>query len=161
VNQGWAVLDPRGRGLRREYGLVWLVGWVVLLTPYLLDWALDLSEEQRVGSAIGGFAFVAYQVVVLLAAIRRLHDTDHSAWWLLIPLVPVVGSVVLFIFLTSAGTPGLNRYGADPHPGVPPSEQVYPVKQPKTTRAKVIDGFWWLAFVVVFSLLIVAVVNSS
>ncbi|MFC9688976.1 DUF805 domain-containing protein [Kribbella sp. NPDC056951] len=155
-----AVFDPRGRGLRREYWLVWLAGWVVLLAPILVDRALGLSAEQRVGWAIGGLGLVAHQVVAVLAAIRRLHDTDHSGWWLLMSFVPVVGSAVLFVHLTSAGTPGLNRYGADPHPGVPPAEQVYPVKQPKSPRAKVIDGFWWLAFAVVFSLLIVALVNQ-
>ncbi|MET7280080.1 DUF805 domain-containing protein [Kribbella sp. NPDC005582] len=89
------VFDPGGRGLRREYWLVGLVGWVVLFAPVLADWAFELSEEQRVGWAIGGFGLLAYQIVAVLAAIRRLHDTDHSGWWLLIALVPVVGSAVL------------------------------------------------------------------
>ncbi|MBC7940458.1 MAG: DUF805 domain-containing protein, partial [Chitinophagaceae bacterium] len=37
--------------------------------------------------------------------------TDRSAWWLLIALVPVVGSVVLLVFLCLPGTPGRNRFG--------------------------------------------------
>jgi len=155
-----AALDTRGRGLRREYWLIWLASWIVLMAPYVVDSAFGWSSDAQVGSAIGGYACVAFQVVVLLSGIRRLHDTDHSGWWLLIGLIPIVGSAVLFVFLVSAGTPGLNRYGPDPRPGVAPADQVYPVKQPKTTRSKVTDGLWWLACAVVFSLFIVAIVNQ-
>jgi uncharacterized membrane protein YhaH (DUF805 family) len=47
---------------------------------------------------------------------RRLHDTDRSAWWLLLALVPPVGWVVLWIFAALPGTAGTNRYGPNPAP---------------------------------------------
>lgn len=28
---------------------------------------------------------------------RRLHDSDHTAWWILIELVPVIGTIWFFI----------------------------------------------------------------
>jgi uncharacterized membrane protein YhaH (DUF805 family) len=45
---------------------------------------------------------------------RRLHDTDRSAWWLLLLLIPIIGWLVILIFNCQSGTPGENRFGADP-----------------------------------------------
>ena len=45
-------------------------------------------------------------------AVRRLHDSGQSAWWLLVALLPVLGTVVLLAGSTTAGTTGPNRYGA-------------------------------------------------
>jgi uncharacterized membrane protein YhaH (DUF805 family) len=45
---------------------------------------------------------------------RRLHDTDRSAWWLLLLLIPIIGWMVILIFNCQSGTPGENRFGADP-----------------------------------------------
>ena len=32
-------------------------------------------------------------------SVRRLHDTGRSGWWLLISLVPLIGAIVLLVFL--------------------------------------------------------------
>jgi uncharacterized membrane protein YhaH (DUF805 family) len=48
--------------------------------------------------------------------VRRLHDIDRSGWWTLIPLVPVVGAIVLFVFMCLRGTAGPNRFGPEPAP---------------------------------------------
>jgi uncharacterized membrane protein YhaH (DUF805 family) len=53
-------------------------------------------------------------VPTLAVTVRRLHDTAHSAWWLLIGVVPIVGQVVLFAFLVSRGEDGANQFGQDP-----------------------------------------------
>ncbi len=36
---------------------------------------------------------------VLSLTVRRLHDTNRSAWWLLVILVPAVGMVCLLVLL--------------------------------------------------------------
>jgi uncharacterized membrane protein YhaH (DUF805 family) len=46
--------------------------------------------------------------------VRRLHDTDHSGWWSLLGLVPLVGTVVMLIFLLTESEPGENRFGPCP-----------------------------------------------
>ncbi|MBH1987224.1 MAG: DUF805 domain-containing protein [Burkholderiales bacterium] len=38
---------------------------------------------------------------------RRMHGSDRSGWWL---IVPFAGLVFLFV----AGTQGANRFGAEP-----------------------------------------------
>jgi uncharacterized membrane protein YhaH (DUF805 family) len=51
--------------------------------------------------AYGLFSLVTL-VPSLSAATRRLHDTGRSGWWQLILLVPLVGLIVLVVFLTQA-----------------------------------------------------------
>jgi uncharacterized membrane protein YhaH (DUF805 family) len=52
-----------------------------------------------------------YSLAVLLPSvavgIRRMHDTDHSGWWIIVPLVNL-------IFACTDGTPSSNRFGPSP-----------------------------------------------
>ena len=61
-----------------------------------------------------GVALLGVIVPSIAVAFRRLHDTNRSAWWLLIAFLPLIGSVVLLIFYCLDGTPGPNRFGQDP-----------------------------------------------
>ena len=76
------------------------------------------------GQAVeGGFTYNANPVALvwslahflpgLAVTIRRLHDTDRSGWWVLIGLVPLVGWIVMLVFMVQKGTSGANRFGAD------------------------------------------------
>jgi uncharacterized membrane protein YhaH (DUF805 family) len=48
-------------------------------------------------------------------AVRRLHDREQSAWWLLVLLIPVVGPLLMSAWLLlGRGTRGSNRFGSDP-----------------------------------------------
>jgi uncharacterized membrane protein YhaH (DUF805 family) len=42
---------------------------------------------------------IATFVPSIAVAARRLHDTDRSGWWQLLWLVPLVGWIVLIVFL--------------------------------------------------------------
>ena len=52
-----------------------------------------------------------YQLGVLVptvaVGVRRMHDTGHSGWWLLLPIVN-------FFFAIRNGEQGPNRFGPDP-----------------------------------------------
>jgi uncharacterized membrane protein YhaH (DUF805 family) len=50
----------------------------------------------------------------LAAAARRLHDTGRSGWWQLIGLIPLLGAIVLIVFLVQDSEAGDNAYGANP-----------------------------------------------
>ncbi|GAA5513385.1 inner membrane protein YhaH [Deinococcus carri] len=50
----------------------------------------------------------------LAVTIRRLHDTGRSGWWVLISLIPLIGGLVLFIFLVLDSQPGPNKWGPNP-----------------------------------------------
>jgi len=57
---------------------------------------------------------LAILIPSLAVAVRRLHDSDRSGWWLLIALVPFIGGIILLIFMIIGGTHGPNRFGPDP-----------------------------------------------
>jgi uncharacterized membrane protein YhaH (DUF805 family) len=49
----------------------------------------------------------------LAVTVRRLHDVG-GAGWMLVFLVPVVGQVLMLVWLTRPGVPRLNRFGPEP-----------------------------------------------
>lgn len=63
---------------------------------------------------LSGLVGLALLLPTLAVGVRRLHDGDHSGWWLFIGLIPLIGTIVLLVFLIRDGTPGLNRFGPSP-----------------------------------------------
>jgi uncharacterized membrane protein YhaH (DUF805 family) len=47
-------------------------------------------------------------------SVRRLHDTNHSGWWLLLNFIPLIGGIILFIFFVTDGQLSDNKYGPSP-----------------------------------------------
>jgi uncharacterized membrane protein YhaH (DUF805 family) len=50
----------------------------------------------------------------LALIVRRTHDIGLSGWWVLIGLVPFIGTLAIFIFMVVGGNTGDNKYGPDP-----------------------------------------------
>jgi uncharacterized membrane protein YhaH (DUF805 family) len=50
----------------------------------------------------------------IAVTVRRLHDIDHSAWFLLGMLILIVGGLVLLIHLCADTTQGQNQFGLSP-----------------------------------------------
>jgi uncharacterized membrane protein YhaH (DUF805 family) len=96
-----------GRARRSEYW--WFVLFVALVS--LVASAIDFSADIMVFQVIVGLALLLPELAV---AVRRLHDTDRTGWWLLIGLVPVIGGIVLLVFFLIDSDPDANRYGASP-----------------------------------------------
>jgi uncharacterized membrane protein YhaH (DUF805 family) len=80
-----------GRARRKEY-------WMFVLFNFLILLALGLVDGLSGGTG-GGASVVAtlYQLGTLLptlaAGVRRMHDTDHSGWWLIVPGVNLIFAV--------------------------------------------------------------------
>ena len=53
-------------------------------------------------------------VMIAVLRERRLHDTGHSGWWLLLAFVPIIGSLVLLWWYVSPSEQGENRFGPQP-----------------------------------------------
>ncbi len=111
IKSGFAnYFNFRGRAMASEF---WWWQLFVLLSTFavsLLDAGLGFD---RIG--ITGTWYLATLIPGLAVAVRRLHDADMSGWWLLTIFIPLVG-FMLIIWWISEGTPGHNRFGADPRP---------------------------------------------
>ncbi|HEY6894552.1 MAG TPA: DUF805 domain-containing protein, partial [Rhodanobacteraceae bacterium] len=97
---------------RSEY---WnFVLWSLIVTVVLA--VCDAAVGRVTGSPIELLRWV-YTIAVfvpsLAVAVRRLHDTNRSGWWVLLAIVPVVGLVLLW-FLAQDSDGGANRYGQNP-----------------------------------------------
>jgi uncharacterized membrane protein YhaH (DUF805 family) len=73
----------------------------------MVDSFLDL------GFLSGLYGLVAF-IPSLAVAVRRLHDTGKSGWWLLIVLAPFVGWIILIVFFIQDSQPFDNQYGPNP-----------------------------------------------
>ncbi|EJM27996.1 MULTISPECIES: DUF805 domain-containing protein [Pseudomonas] len=88
----------KGRATRREYWMFILINMGICIVIGVLDAMLNTK----------GVLYNLYSLVMLLPSIavgvRRMHDTDRSGWWLLLPIVNLV-------FLVQDSQPGPNRFG--------------------------------------------------
>lgn len=143
-----------GRSRRKEY---WM--WTLLLVLVYFAFGvllgvlgggalLGMANGSSSGMAAAGGAaliivglFCIFALAILIpgiaVTIRRLHDTNRSGWFVLLPLAGylliVIGTamgssaasmlgivayfgltIALIVFLCLDGTPGPNRYGPDP-----------------------------------------------
>lgn len=79
--------DFNGRATRPEY-------WWFVLFQFVAYLVLGAISDWAVG---------VFWLVTLLpgiaVAVRRLHDTGRSGWWLLLGFIPLVGALVLIYFM--------------------------------------------------------------
>ena len=103
-----------GRSQRSEYWFFVLFYLLISVALSIADWLLGMySTSAQVGLLSGVFS-LAMVVPSIAVAARRLHDTDRSGWWQLIVLLPLVGVIVLIVFLAQDSKPGQNQYGPNP-----------------------------------------------
>jgi uncharacterized membrane protein YhaH (DUF805 family) len=100
----------QGRAHRPEYWWFVLFGFLVQLASSAIDAGL-LGFEMG-GGPVSGLVGLGLFLPSLAAAVRRLHDTDRSGWWMLLILLPVIGTLVLLWWLTRPGDTTMNRFGA-------------------------------------------------
>jgi uncharacterized membrane protein YhaH (DUF805 family) len=85
----YAVFE--GRATRSEY-------WWFFLFIVVVGLAISMLS-----ATLSGLFSLATVLPSIAAATRRLHDTNRSGWWQLIVLLPVVGLIVLIVFLAQEG----------------------------------------------------------
>lgn len=106
VLKKYAVFSGRAR--RKEY-------WMFFLFNIIIAFGLGIIEG-LIGSPgiISSLYALAILVPGIAVTVRRLHDINRSGWSLLIGLIPVVGGIVLLIFMLQDTRPGDNQYGPNP-----------------------------------------------
>lgn len=87
----------KGRATRKAYWMFFLVNIII---AFLVGIIAGFTHTPIL-SSLYSFAVLIPGVAI---GIRRMHDTDHSGWWILLPIVNI-------IFLLLPSQPGSNRFG--------------------------------------------------
>ena len=115
-----------GRSRRAEFWGFTLFYWLVMAAilggfgqPTRVTWPFGYSfsiwlPRGSTGLWAGNLFALFSMVPAFAVTVRRLHDVDRSGWWLLAWFVPMIGWVVVLVFLCLDGSVGRNRYGRDP-----------------------------------------------
>lgn len=99
-----------GRARRSEFWYFVLFYVIVQIVASIIDSVLGTNQ------IISGIASLALLLPYLAVAIRRLHDTSRSGWWILIGLIPLVGAIILIVFYCQDSHAD-NQYGPNPKGG--------------------------------------------
>lgn len=106
VLKKYAVFNGRAR--RTEY-------WMFVLFNIIISFVLGFVEGLVGGPGVIGLLYsLAVLIPGIAVSVRRLHDTDRSGWWLLIAFVPLIGAIVLLVFMVQDSKSGQNQYGTNP-----------------------------------------------
>jgi uncharacterized membrane protein YhaH (DUF805 family) len=108
----------KGRASRSEFWFCYPFFLIALAVAAGLD--VLLGTGISIADTPLGYGYI-YLLIALLTIIpftsvtvRRLHDKDKSGWWYWLFLVPIVGGIVILVWLCQKGTAGENRFGPDP-----------------------------------------------
>lgn len=109
-------VDFRGRARRREYWFFFLFNMIVTIALAFIDVAMaggSMGPQASLGILSVIYALAAF-LPSLAVSVRRLHDTNRTGVWILIALVPLIGTIVLLVFFLMNSDPNQNEYGANP-----------------------------------------------
>ena len=103
---GWRTFS--GRAGCTEYWWFVLFGTIAFGLASLLDHAAFGRD-----ALFWAICTIVFLIPYAAVAVRRLHDTDRSGWWLLLAFVPL-GNIVLLVWFCMPSTSGPNRFGPMP-----------------------------------------------
>jgi len=94
-----------GRARRTEYWMFFLINLIIAVILVVVEMAVFAGP---------GVLYGIYMLAILLPAlgvtVRRLHDTGRTGWWVLVWLIPIVGPIVILVFMVLDSQPGDNEY---------------------------------------------------
>lgn len=106
-----------GRARRAEYWNYILGNIIITFSLYFVTFIIAFVPILNIVSIVGIICIVVLSIGTIIpslaVAVRRLHDTNKSGWYLLLNFVPI-GNIVLIVFLATEGTRGPNSFGDDP-----------------------------------------------
>ncbi|MEY3480675.1 MAG: hypothetical protein RIQ71_1450 [Verrucomicrobiota bacterium] len=103
----------QGRAPRKAFWMFLLFNIIAIVALTVVEGLIGLRGEGGYG-ILSGLYSLAVILPALALAVRRLHDTGRSGWWILIGLVPAIGGIILIVFYALDSQPGTNQYGPNP-----------------------------------------------
>jgi uncharacterized membrane protein YhaH (DUF805 family) len=111
VLKKYAVFNGRAR--RKEYWMFSLITAIIAIIFSVIDSSLNLYMVEGVG-----ILSTIYSLFICLPSLavtaRRLHDTNRSGLLILIALIPIIGAIVLLVFLCQDSKTSENKFGISP-----------------------------------------------
>lgn len=93
-----------GRSTRRDFWMAFLMNIVVSTVVGFVAGLFEMA-----------WIVTLYSLLMLIPMwtleVRRLHDINKSGWCLLLSLIPVIGTIILIVFLASPSVDEGNVYG--------------------------------------------------
>ena len=102
--------DFSSRARRSEFWWFELFFFIAYFGAGTLDVAFNSS------GVLFGLTFLGLYLPMLAVTVRRLHDTNRSGWFVLIQAIPLVGGIIVLVFLCEDSGGGPNLYGPSPKP---------------------------------------------
>jgi uncharacterized membrane protein YhaH (DUF805 family) len=106
------AFDYRGRASLSALWWFALWAWIINITASIVAGIVGgVAHSPVVVLVVAGVVGLAVGLAGLSLEVRRLHDTGRSGWWLMLDFVPVVGPLVVLVFICSPAVPYPGRYG--------------------------------------------------
>lgn len=113
IKEGYGrYFDFSGRTERRTF---WFWVLFIFLATFLLNLIDQLVWGPNVADQVGGFDYAGQPlsfgfavlsfIPIITMQVRRLHDIGRSGWWVLLHLIPILGSLVLLYFYVQPSEP--------------------------------------------------------
>ena len=109
----------KGRASKSEF-LWWYLLFCIIFTPVYINYIETSSSYWSTHSERSNALLLLFIVNLLLlfptlaVSVRRLHDSNKSAWFLLWNLLPILGPIISFISLVAKSDAFENKYGPVP-----------------------------------------------
>jgi len=101
--------DFTGRATRQEFWM-FILGYAgIAIVVGIIARAVEIP-------VLSDILRLALAIPILAIGSRRLHDINKSGWWQIIAIIPLIGAIVLIVWLATKGEKGSNRYGESPQP---------------------------------------------
>jgi len=104
----------QGRARRKEYWFFVLFNVIISIGLTIVDVMIGTFNAETGIAYLSTLYSLAVLIPSIAVSVRRLHDTDRTGWWLFIALIPLIGLIVLLVFMFLDSQPGDNKYGANP-----------------------------------------------
>ncbi|GHC05503.1 DUF805 domain-containing protein [Cerasicoccus arenae] len=104
----------QGRSRRSEYWFFVLFNTIALIILGVIDNVIGTNFEGVPYGALYSIYSLGVFLPSIAVFVRRMHDTGRSGFWIFISLIPLIGAIVLLIFLVQDSQEGDNKYGPNP-----------------------------------------------
>jgi uncharacterized membrane protein YhaH (DUF805 family) len=112
--------DFQTRSSRSEFWYFFLANIIIIfglmMIGIIMSEIFNSSDIKSAAAVILVIYYIAAFIPNFSIAVRRLHDTNRSGWFLLMGLIPFIGSIIMLVFFSQESDLHANKWGHVPDP---------------------------------------------